>query len=108
MERDEMFKHACDWIENYNENILPCIKSNVVYAPSDVAVLLDQVADLTLFILYYDMTRDLTKEEIKMKEKLEKASEEINNILMEKDAELDELKGVYEAEDIQDERELQS
>lgn len=96
MERKELLLQANKWLANYQENILPCLKTNVVYAPSDLAYFCDQVADLTLFKLYYDMTEDMTEEEKEIKESLEKACDEINNILMEKDAELDELNGLSE------------
>lgn len=105
MRKEELLEIAKSWINNYKRNIEPTLATNVTYAPSDVALLLDQFGELTTLRLYYDNCDKLSNEEKDVKKLLDGIEQDIHDILMQKDAEFEQLQeenNPYLAEDNQD------
>lgn len=94
MDREELLSLASDWLNDYEENIKPVLKTTLAYAPSDVSILLDHYANLTFYKLYYytiAQEEQLSAAELKVQKGIDEAEMEINEILMEKEKELEEL-----------------
>lgn len=105
MQKEEFLEIAKSWINNYKRNIEPTLATNLTYAPSDVALLLDQFGELTTLRLYYDNCDKLSNEEKNVKKLLDGIEQDIHDILMQKDAEFEELQegsNTYLTEDNQD------
>ena len=98
MDHEELIEKSKAWLENYRNEIAPNLKTNVIYAPGTVAYLCDQIADLTLLILYLDVTKNLSQEEKEIQNRLEQASEEIYDTLNDKDKDFDKLDQVLKDE----------
>lgn len=99
MEREELLSLASEWLEDYEVNIKPVLKTTLAYAPSDVSILLERYGELTLFKLYYDMFNEdkkLNQAELIIKERLEKVEQEISEILMKQEEELEKLEELPE------------
>lgn len=103
MKREELLEIAKGWINNYKKNIEPTLSTNLTYAPSDVALLIEQFGQLTTLRMFYDNCKQLSVEEKKIKNVLDGIEQDAHDILLEKDAEFEGLQDYpYLQEDNQD------
>lgn len=83
-DREKFMNKANNWLEGYNGEIQPYLKSNFLYSPGTVARLMSESGMLTYYLFTFELFDNLTDREKGIKEGLERASEEMYALLEER------------------------
>lgn len=89
-ERAELIEDIKRLLNQYNEEILPVLKSAIIYSPAEVSFLCEHYSNLSLYSMFLDTEEDLTEEETGLKEKLDAVRNQMHKILIEKEEDFEE------------------